>query len=150
MEGSGEEEEDFLFSLASLLLRFDFGGGSRASYSWKLLRKTRGTEKAVVSPSFPATAPSTDHTSLSLASLCFRDVPTIYEPETDNRYTDKINPRIKSFFHLQATFILSLAGGKLTALTQGQIWLAGPVYWKWRISLFWKFSQKPITALHTI
>ena len=60
----------------------------------------RAGEKAVVSPSFPATAPSTDHTSLSLASLCFRDVPTIYEPETDNRYTGKINPRIKSFFHL--------------------------------------------------
>ena len=60
----------------------------------------RAGEKTVVSPSFPATAPSTDHTSLSLASLCFRDVPTIYEPETDNRYTGKINPRIKSLFHL--------------------------------------------------
>ena len=38
----------------------------------------RAGEKAVVSPSFPATAPSTDHTSLNLASLCFRDVPPIY------------------------------------------------------------------------
>lgn len=86
----------------------------------------------MVSPSFPATAPSTDHSSLSLASPCFRDVPTICEPETDNRYTGKINPRIKSFFHLRPPlFILSLAGGKLTALIQGQIWLAGPVYWKW-------------------
>ena len=110
---AGEEEEDFLF-LVCLLLRFDFGWGSRASYSreysWKLLRKTRGTEKAVVSPSFPATAPSTDHTSLSLPSPCFRSVPTICEPETDNRYTGKINPRILR----PPLFILSLAGDKLT------------------------------------
>ena len=55
---AGEEEEDFLF-LVCPLLRFDFGWASCASYSreysWKLLRKTLGTEKAVVSPSFPAT-----------------------------------------------------------------------------------------------
>ena len=35
----------------------------------------------------------------------------------------------KAFYHLRPPlFILSLAGDKLTALTQGQIWLKGPVY----------------------
>lgn len=100
------------------------------------------------------TAPSTDHTSLSLASPCFRDVSTICESETDNETTGtqaRLTLESKAFFTFAPVIhSISLAGGKLTALTQGQIWLAGPVYWKWRISLFWKFSQKPITALHTI
>lgn len=33
MEGSGEEEEDFLFLVSLLYFVFDFGGGTLASYS---------------------------------------------------------------------------------------------------------------------
>ena len=54
--------------------------------------------------------PATDHTSLSLPSPCFRDVPTICEPETDNRNTGKINPRIKSFLSPSPPVIHSLLG----------------------------------------
>jgi len=111
-----EKKKKISFFLCLSYFVFDFGGGSLASYSreysWKLLRKTRGTEKAVVSPSFPTTAPSTDHTSLSLASPCFLDVPTICESETDNETTGtqaRLTLESKAFFTF-APVIHSLLG----------------------------------------
>ena len=157
MEGSGEEEEDFLFLVSLLYFVFDFGGGTLASYSreysWKLLRKTRGTEKAVVSPSFPATAPSRPQITQVLAylHLVFATSPLSVSLKQTTGTQARLTLESKAFYHLRPPlFILSLAGDKLTALTQGQICLKGPVYWEWRISPFSKFSQKPITALHTI
>ena len=126
---------------------------TRASYSWKLLRKTRGTEKAVVSPSFPATAPSRPQITQVLAylHLVFATSPLSVSLKQTTGTQARLTLESKAFYHLRPPlFILSLAGDKLTALTQGQICLKGPVYWEWRISPFSKFSQKPITALHTI
>ena len=116
MEGSGEEEEDFLF-LVSLLLRFDFGWGSRASYSreysWKLLRKTRGTEKEVVSPSFPATASSRPQITQVLAylHLVFPTSPLSVSLKQTTGTQARLTLESKAFYHLRAPlFILSLVG----------------------------------------
>ena len=162
MEGSGEEEEDFLFLVSLLYTSFltlaeVLSLHTRANIRKKFCEKRagQGAGGGLSFFSCHCSFPATDHTSLSLPSPCFRSVPTICEPETDNRNTGKINPRIKSFLSPSPPVIHSLLGwwqtnSKLTALTQGQICLKGPVYWEWRISPSSKFSQKPITAFHTI
>ena len=86
---------------------------TRANIRKKFCEKRAGLQGAGGGLSFfscHCSFPATDHTSLSLPSPCFRDVPTICEPETDNRNTGKINPRIKSFLSPSPPVIHSLLG----------------------------------------
>ena len=117
MEGSGEEEEDFLFLVSLLYTSFltlaeVLSLHTRANIRKKFCEKRagQGAGGGLSFFSCHCSFPATDHTSLSLPSPCFRDVPTICEPETDNRNTGKINPRIKSFLSPSPPVIHSLLG----------------------------------------
>lgn len=148
----------FPFSCVSLILRFWLW----RRYSRFILarifvknsaKNARDRVRAVVSPSFPGTAPSRPQITQVLAylHLVFATSPLSVSLKQTTGTQARLTLESKAFYHLRPPlFILSLAGDKLTALTQGQICLKGPVYWEWRISPSSKFSQKPITAFHTI